>query len=366
MIISIFLPPIWILFDISKDKDIALSIILLAILFYYLIRIIIGYRNVQSFLSYSIWEDKLAFISIMFDVPWISDSFMPRENSVVDNGTTLNTNKFHAVVTLLFVIKIFRINILFHIFQRHVLRHIFARRYAKRYGMEYGSIGSVGGIGYKVWSVLLVRTTLLVIIMAIIFPYTRYAFRDDSVSAWLTSVDSTRCVGGEDRLNATLIMQQLEAMRSFYAHGPEKDLRLMDVSADPVTLSGNVDGVREDNVLRFSLRSPGGCGYTLSATMDMTRIRTAQAALDIALYILVLVLVCVYSFVLVEVIDVNVVDPLARMMLLLTHTADKMIRDMKLSTTAVFGAVSDRQLDLMHPDAFETAVCQREYPLFLL
>ena len=196
------------------------------------------------------------------------------------------------------------------------------------------SIRAAVGVGYRLFSALAMRSALLVIIMAIIFPYTRYAFRDDSVSAWLTSVDSTRCVGGEDQLNATLIMQQLEAMRSFYAHGPEKDLRLMDVSADPVTLSGNVDGVREDNVLRFSLRSPGGCGYTLSATMDMTRIRTAQAALDIALYITVMLLTCIFSLEFGSVLENTLRQTLLRVMLIMTHSTDILLKSMKLSVAA--------------------------------
>jgi hypothetical protein len=334
LLLSLFLPDAWILGNAPYDQDAVLYIILIIILILFTLEtLILSLVQDNYFLSFFFWMDTIGTLSLILDIGWISNQFLP------DNGARSKGSLLRAARAAKLGARYGRL--------MRLLKFMKFKRYLGFKEEETEpepepTLSAVRKVSAALSSVLSRRVAALVLLIVIVVPFLSYELVDYSPNAWAESLHLSA-------INPNITSSDLNTLtshfRSFYRH---KDISLMLLRYespyhDPVSYRYAMPyRVREDNVYHVKVPyyfdtstgtpnrdSPTSVKYHIHVQMNVTPVAQWNAFFGIILIILVIVVLIGFSASFQSSVDELVVIPLEKMMNTLRQSATSLLRGMK-------------------------------------
>mmetsp|Transcript_11382 Transcript_11382/g.17320 ORF Transcript_11382/g.17320 Transcript_11382/m.17320 type:complete len:850 (-) Transcript_11382:276-2825(-) len=351
LILSLFLPDIWILCNASSESDEALYSILLVVFIIFIFETVI-LTAVQDdyFLSFFFWMDFIGTLSIILDIGWIADSFMPDNTDATQKGSLLRAARaaklgarYGRLMRLLKLMRFFK----------------FLPCFKQEEDVEpEPTMSAVRKVSSELSSVLSRRVAALVMLIVIVVPFLDYNIVDKSVDAWLTNF---RRVAYSNTTTTDDLDSMARKFRRFYHTEALTPLQLTVETAHlPLFNEHYSQGykLRNDNKILYEMSFlDNDEKYWVRVKMNNTVIRQWDAFFGIMLIILVIVVLVGFSASFQNSVDVLVVVPLEKMMNTLRRSATAMLKSMqamdKEDEENMMGENSDLDQEL------ETAVLEK-------
>jgi hypothetical protein len=329
LLLSLFLPDAWILGNANfNDDDILYSILTIILIIFSLETIILSIVQDDYFLGFFFWMDTIGTISLILDIGWISNSFLP------DNGARSKGSLLRAARAAKLGARYGRLMRLLKLMRFYKFLPCFDSNDEKIETEPEPTLSAVRKVSAALSSVLSRRVAALVLLIVIIVPFLSYDQVDYSPNAWAKSIRYSA-------LNPNITESELTALvndfRDFYHH---KDISLMSVllespfySSQRYTYSMPYP-VRNDNIYHveedyYADQGGGEVKYRLRVKMNVTPIAQWNAFFGIILIILVIVVLIGFSASFQSSVDELVVIPLEKMMNTLRKSAASLLRGMK-------------------------------------
>ncbi len=354
LMISLFLPDSWVLGNPPNSADDALYSILVVVLFFFTLEIVIlsyvqeGYLDKNNFFF---WMDVLGTLSVILDIGWIADEFMPQ--GATTNGSLLRAARaaklgarYGRIMRLLKLMKFFRFLPCFNKGDEDV---------------KEPTMSAVRKVSNELSSVLSKRVAFLVLFMVILVPFLELDVFDYSVEAWLKSV---RYITVEN-LATDADMEQLLKDQYYKFYGKKDTEPLSSLVESPnyvgnevLVVWGNENDVRWQNLYeREEDYELNGSEYRIRFKTDETVLAQWGAMFGILLIILVILVLFGFSASFHGAVDVLVVVPLENMMSKLRESAATMLKSMKAWDNDDDEETKDELDDL--DEELETAMLER-------
>lgn len=323
LVLSLFLPDLWILGNTNENSDEALYSILVAIL------IIFSFETVtlslcqdDYFNSFFFWMDTIGTISIILDIGWIANEFMPKSANASQKGSLLRAARaaklgarYGRIMRLLKLMKFFR----------------FLPCFNKEEEVEAEpTMSAVRKVSAELSAVLSRRVAALVMLIVIVVPFLSYDTNDLSTAAWL---ENLKLEAMNENITDSNIEVMFDKLKVFYR--PE-DVRPISVRVESPYYATQTREwaqgyiVRSDNVLRYDDDfQVAGKKYLTRIDMNNTIVNQWNSVFGIILIILVIVVLFGFSASFHSSVDVLVVVPLEKMMNTLRKSATAMLKSMQ-------------------------------------
>lgn len=352
LVMSLFLPDAWVLGNAPSSSDPVLYIILIIIFVIFLLEsTIMSIVNPDYFLSFFFWMDVIGTLSIILDIGWIADEFLPNDSNLSQKGSLLRAARaaklgarYGRLMRLLKFVKFFRFLPCF-------------RKNGEEEEPE-PTMSAVRRVSAELSEVLSRRVAALVMLLVIVVPFLNYESKDSSVQAW---ADVFTVVARNETTTAYDLNGLIGEFKDYYDN---QDLAPMSAYvSSPIGVfreSFDVDHVRQSNRIEVVERyGVDGDSYKVKLKMDNTVGAQWDAMYGILLIILVVAVLLAFSASFNGSVEVLIVVPLEKMMATLRKSATDMLRSMQAMDKQVSEEnrllEEDEELD----EELETAVLEK-------
>ena len=324
LLLSLFLPDSWILSNASSDSDeILFSILMVVFVLFIFETVILSLVQDDYFLGFFFWMDTLGTLSIILDIGWIADAFMPEDSSATQKGSLLRAARaaklgarYGRLMRLMKVMRFLK----------------FLPCFASDEEEEpEPTMSAVRKVSNELSNVLSRRVAGLVMLIVIVVPFLGYSDKDRSIDAWLTNFRMTAA-----RENSTLdeINGMARKFRRFYTYKDRTPMKLRVESPYFETYNERYDQgyrIRTDNILKYEdfFKDTDNNKYWIDIHVNRTVIRQWDSFFGIMLIIMVIIVLVGFSASFQGAVDVLVVVPLEKMMNTLRRSATAMLKSMQ-------------------------------------
>lgn len=351
LVLSLFIPDAWVLGNAPTSSDPVLYIILIVIFAAFVLEsTVLSIVNPEYFLSFFFWMDVLGTLSIIMDIGWIADEFMPRDSDLSRRGSLLRAARaakigarYGRLMRLLKVVKFFR----------------FLPCFSDAATDEpEPTMSAVRRVSMELSEVLSRRVAALVMLLVIVVPFLNYRSSDSSVQAW---ADNFLIVAKNQSVTSYDIDYMIAEFKEYYSNEDLKPMSIyLSTQIGEFDKNFGVDNVRHSNRVELDEKyRVGGSKYRIEITMDNTIAAKWDALFGILLIILVVGVLLTFSASFNGSVDVLIVIPLEKMMSILRKSAADMLRSMQAMDRQVSeeNRVLDDDEDL--DEELETAVLEK-------
>lgn len=359
LLLSLFLSDSWILGNERSSNDFILFTILSIIFGIFTLEILIlTFVQEDYFLSFFFWMDTIGTLSIILDIGWISDKFLP------DGGTASKGSLLRAARAAKLGARYGRIMRLLKVIRFFKFLPCFDAEEAIQTEPE-PTLSAVRKVSAALSAVLSRRVAALVLILVIVVPFLSYDQVDFSPNAWAKSF---RIALMNPNITTTDISDMAKDFRDFYSY---KYTSVMELYVESQYFPSHKYRyempylVRDDNVYHVHEDYFGTDGnhYKLRMKMNITPVSQWNAFFGIILIILVIVVLIGFSASFQSSVDELVVLPLEKMMNTLRKSATSLLRGMKAMTKEEEERNGDEPRDSNESsdidDELETAVLEK-------
>jgi hypothetical protein len=324
LLLSLFMPDLWILGNTDDDADPALfSILTVVLVIFCLETIILSWCQEDYFNSFFFWMDTIGTISIILDIGWISDAFMPEDTDATQKGSLLRAARaaklgarYGRIMRLLKLMKFFRFLPCFNNEDEEEAPE--------------PTMSAVRKVSAELSAVLSRRVAALVMLIVIVVPFLSYSVTDNATDAWMDAFEL-------DAVNANITQDNFaDSFDRFKVFYRPHDVSPISVSVESpylptmTTTWGQGYDVRHDNIVKYDSRYyVDNTRYDIHIRMNRTIISQWNAFFGIMLIILVIVVLFGFSASFHGAVDVLVVVPLEKMMNTLRKSATAMLKSMQ-------------------------------------
>jgi hypothetical protein len=363
LIISLFISSAWILGNApSSSDDILYGILMWIFVTFCIESFTLCFIMPEYFNSFFFWFDVIGTLSIILDIDWISESFMPDDNNAHQKGSILRAARaaklgarYGRIMRLLKFVK--------------VLNNMPCYKKKEEVQAE-PTLSAVRKTSARLSEVLSRRVASLVMLLVIVIPFLNYQTTDSSIYAW---ADNFKMLGkNASAYSASDIENSISEFHSYYLG---KDLRAMSVSMSAP--QGNFyeqfsyHNVRNSNIIEYrsdynSLYPAGSLvegdtyyQYKLTLRLNGQIPNQWNALFSILLIILVIFVLLYFTASFNAAVEELIVVPLEKMMNILRKSATDMLKSMQVMDKQVSeeNRVLDDDEDL--DEELETAVLEK-------
>lgn len=324
LLLSLFMPDLWILANTNDDADPALfSILTFVLVIFCLETIILSWCQEGYYNSFFFWMDTIGTISIILDIGWISDAFMPEDTDATQKGSLLRAARaaklgarYGRIMRLLKLMKFFRFLPCFNNEDED--------------DQPEPTMSAVRKVSAELSAVLSRRVAALVMLIVIVVPFLSYSVTDNATDAW---VDSFTLDASNENITVDNFAESFLKFKTFYRPHDLSPISIEVASPHLATQSmswGQGYDVRHDNIIKYNSRYyVDDTRYDIKIRMNRTIISQWGAFFGIMLIILVIVVLFGFSASFHGAVDVLVVVPLEKMMNTLRKSATAMLKSMQ-------------------------------------
>jgi hypothetical protein len=352
LILSLFLPDSWVLSNASSEDDVVLYSILIVVFVLFIFEtVILSLVQDDYFLGFFFWMDTLGTISIILDIGWIANEFMPADSNATQKGSLLRAARaaklgarYGRLMRLMKLMRFFK----------------FLPCFSQDEDEEpEPTMSAVRKVSSELSNVLSRRVAGLVMLIVIVVPFLNYNETDKSVDAWMANF---RIAAARSDTVYEDIGRMAHKFRRFYT---DEDLTPMNLVVESPYFTEYRDRypqgykIRNGNVLKYEdyFKDANNKKYYIKIQMNRTVITQWSSFFGIMLIILVIVVLVGFSASFQGAVDVLVVVPLEKMMNTLRKSATAMLKSMqamdKEDEENIMGEGSDFDNEL------ETAVLEK-------
>jgi hypothetical protein len=328
LMMSLFISDSWILANAHSSSDDVLYIILIIIFVIFCFETtILCYCQDGYPLGFFFWMDTLGTLSIILDIGWIADTFMP-EGGATSKGSLLRAARAAKLGARYG--RLMRLTKFFRFFK-------FLPCFDSQEDAEpEPTMSAVRKVSAELSAVLSRRVAALVMIVVIVVPFLSFDVTDQSPKAWCTNfVFAAKNNGTTSEELDTMIAK----MKRFYHTESLTPMKLVVESPHFSTYRGVYDigyYVRRDNRVYEEMtfwatddNTSALTKYHVKLWMNNTVINQWNAFFGIMLIVLVIVVLVGFSASFQSSVDLLVVVPLEKMMNTLRNSATAMLKSMK-------------------------------------
>jgi hypothetical protein len=352
LIISLFIAESWTLGNAPDSSNNALYAILLAIFIIFCLEIVaLCFLQVGYFLSFFFWMDFIGTISIILDIGWISDYFLPN-GALSGQGSVIRATRAAKLGArygrLLRLMRMMKMSVLLP-----CLRSAEETEYEP-------TMSAIKRVSEQLAAMLSQRTAALTMLLVIVVPFLSYSVTDESPTSWLTNIKVTaknesvtsydldnlirKCRNYYEPKDRQLLYLRIEspyvpvAEETFHTRDVLRQSNIFEyasyyyVSTDTLLASGNalaeqyaVDGTGNSD----STERPGCIRFSVNLHLDDTVVQQQTAMFGILIIVLVIVVLVGFTASYTSSVKNLVVQPMERMMQTLRSSALLMINAMK-------------------------------------
>lgn len=322
LMISLFISDSWVLGNAKTEDDDVLFIILIIIFVIFLLETpILCYCQDDYPFSFFFWMDTLGTLSIMLDIGWIADTFMP-DSTATSRGSLLRAARaaklgarYGRLMRLTKFLKFFKFLPCFN---------------SAEDAEPEPTMSAVRKVSAELSSVLSRRVAALVMIIVIVVPFLSFSVIDKSPQAWCANF---RLVAMNNASTVTELNDMTRKMKRFYHTESLSPMKLLVESPYFPRLQetyGQGYYVRKDNrVLVAQHFYENDVKYEVKMQFNNTVINQWNAFFGIMLIVLVIVVLVGFSASFQSSVDLLIVVPLEKMMNTLRKSATAMLKSMK-------------------------------------
>ncbi|RYH32743.1 3',5'-cyclic nucleotide phosphodiesterase [archaeon] len=352
LLLSLFLPDGWVLGNAPQSADKALFAIMVAIFVCFSVEMaILAWVQDGYFPNFYFWLDLVGTISIIFDIGWITDEFIPEGSSVSQTSLVRATRaaklgaRYGRLMRLLRLLRFLK----------------FLPCFKNMSEDEFEpTMSAIKKVSEKLSNLLSARIAMLVLILVIVMPFLSYPVHDYSANAWITNAKML----AKDETTTWFDIQDFGRKCNNFYEPKDYVLRLLKIESpwypDQYKVKYDTrDVLRTDNIAKYIssyyvensvLTSSGNAyavdyvanaaadgrdgrsGYTefrVALHLDQTVVAQDGALLNILIIIMVLVLLMFFSGSFTGTVNKLVIQPLENMMKTLRGSAMLMIKSLK-------------------------------------
>lgn len=354
LIVSLFLSSAWILANAADQTDDVKDGILLWIFVTFILEsVLLSFVLPGYFLSFFFWMDVVGTLSIVLDISWISNTFMPESSNQHQKGSILRAARaaklgarYGRLMRLLKFVKFFK---MFPCFK------------SGADDAPEPTMSAVRKVSQVLSEVLSRRVAALVMLLVIIVPFLNYETTDSSLLTW-GDVFQTMIK------NTTYTSYDYDTrIQDFHDYYNGKDTNA--VKAKLRTYAGvfvrdfGTTHLRSSNVITFEADTHVDIGggvfekYSVHLETDYTVPNQWNALFGILLIILVILVLVGFTASFNSAVDALIVVPLEKMMGTLRKSASDMLRSMQVMDKSV--SEENRVLDDDLEEELETALLEK-------
>jgi hypothetical protein len=315
LLLSLFLSDSWILGNAYDESNAVLYTLLIIIFVLFLLEsVILSFVQDHYFLSFFFWMDVIGTLSIILDIGWIANEFMPDNTTATSKGSLLRAARAAKLGArygrLMRLMKIFKFIHILPCFKKDDIHE-----------EAEPTMSAVRKVSNKLSEVLSRRVAALVMILVIVVPFLNYNTTDYSVNAWLSNY-------ADEIINPNVTVTTLNTMTTeFYDFYKDKDLRPIRIILESPYLDTTYSQefswgyeIRSSNKLAYiGSRRVNDQRYYIKIIMNNTIINMWGSLFGILLIILVIASLVGFSASFQNSVDELVVLPLEKMMTTLRY-----------------------------------------------
>lgn len=321
LMLSLFLPDSWMLANASSKQDNVLYTILCIILALFVWETtVLSYCQENYLFGFFFWMDTLGTISIILDIGWIANTFMP-DSGATSKGSLLRAARaaklgarYGRLMRLMKMMRFFKFLPCFKV---------------EEDAEPEPTMSAVRRVSSELSAVLSRRVAALVMIIVIVVPFLSYETIDNSTKAWCTNF-RLMALSNDTSLDDMDIM--IRKFKRFYHYEDLTPLKLV-VESPNFKIRQHYDQgyyIRNDNIiLQEQSYLVANQKYMVRLWMNNTVMDQWDSFFGIMLIILVIVVLIGFSASFQSAVDLLVVVPLEKMMNTLRKSATAMLKSMK-------------------------------------
>lgn len=179
LLLSLFLPDSWILGNAPDSSNNALYGILVGILISFSIEMaILAVVQEAYFPNFFFWLDLVGTISVIFDIGWITNAFLPNGTSVTQTSLVRATRAAKLGARYGRLLRLLRL--------MRFLKFLPCFSSLKDDQFE-PTMSAIKKVSNELSNLLSLRTAMLVLILVIVVPFLSYPVHDFSANAWIST-----------------------------------------------------------------------------------------------------------------------------------------------------------------------------------
>ncbi|KAJ1434174.1 hypothetical protein B484DRAFT_446819 [Ochromonadaceae sp. CCMP2298] len=327
LMLSLFMAESWILGN-APDSANAILYSILSVVFAIFAFETVALSVVQEgyFNSFFFWMDVIGTISILLDIGWVADTFIPT-GAVTSTGNVLRATRAAKLGA--------RYGRLMRLMRLMKLTHYLPCFASAGEDTFEPTMSAIKKVSEELSSMLSLRTAALVMILVITVPFLSYTQIDYSPNAW---VDNFKMAAKNETVSAYTLSDMARQCQNFY--GPKDPTLLYLRVQSPYQgefeeTYDTRDTMRKNNILEYSSSYfVSNVKYGVNIHIDNTVVNQANAMYGILLIVLVILVLVVFTAAFSSAVNRKVVQPLEKMMSTLRNSAMLMITSLKqLQTT---------------------------------
>lgn len=353
LLMSLFLADSWVLGNAPDSTNAALYSILLAIFVVFSVELLImSYSEKGYFLSFFFFLDLLGTFSIVIDIAWIADDFIP-SSTLVSQGSVVRSTRAARLASrygrLLRLMRIMRVFKTLPCFKYFVGEDDFEP-----------TMAAIKKVSEELSNTLQLRLAVLILFLVIVVPFLSYTPTDFSPEAWITNF---KISAKNETVTFSDIQELARKCDNFYR---PKLFDLLYIYIESPWLSSSIsqeftarETLRSKNVIVYNSTysvatqvlldsgvesalmyvnqsaiqgrdsRPGYVEFYVQLKLDNTDPNRQSAMFNILMIVIVIVLLFGFSSLFSSAVNNLVVRPLEKMMTTLRNSAMVMIQTLK-------------------------------------
>lgn len=375
LMISLFMPDGWILGNASDTEQDSLYAVLLSVFILFMVETTIMSLFIKGYLfSFYFWMDIVGNFSMIIDIGWISDSFIPA-NTIATQGSVVRATRAAKLGArygrLLRLMRIVRL----------AKRMPCYQRFAGADTDTEPTLSAIKKVSEELGDTLAVRTAILILILVVVIPFLSYNTVDHSADSWITNFK----IAGKNQTVTPYDIQNLaRKCNNFYS---PKDAVLRYLYIESPYISAPFEQtyearrrLRDDNILTYessyyianstlvqsnslyalqylNLSSQNGrdgyyghVEFEVKIKLDNSVVNQSNAMFNILTLVVIIILLLGFTSSFNDSVNRLVVKPLEKMMTTLRNSAMMMIKTMKALENANKDGSEDEKKDAEKKD----------------
>jgi len=328
LLLSLFVADAWVAGNASDSTNDAMNAILLACFIVFGIEMLVCCFVLDNYLlGMMFWLDAIGTVSLILDISWIADTFLP-SNTSVTQGSIVRTTRIAKLAArfgrLLRLIKLMKfIKFLPCFGSKNVTSEI--------------QLSSLKKVTEELSNLISTRVAMLLLVTVIVMPFLSYDNNnpDTSIEAWMNMLRYTA------KYNTADLQAVSDKFVSFYNYKSYKVVSIDVKNYITQTMTNyyydtNRDDIRADNIYTYQqyYSAPGYTSkadkiYVVQVEVDATVPKMWEAKFGIIIVCMILMFLFMFTALLQSAVDKMLVGPLDHLMTTLRDSATAMLRSMK-------------------------------------
>jgi hypothetical protein len=353
LLLSLFIADSWILGNAPDSENTALYAILLGIFIMFSVEMIVmSYATKGYFMSAFFWLDVLGTFSIILDIAWIANGFIPQSSGASQGSLVRSTRAARLASRYGRLLRLLRLGRILKTLPCFLM-------FSSEDDFE-PTMAAIKKVSEELSNSLQLRLAVLILLLVIVVPFMSYTVTDYSPQAWITvfkmnakneSISSYE-LNELARKCSNFFRPKKQNLLSIYVETPwlnytlDQSFHTRDVLRSSNTLtydgfyyvsnsilngSGNAMASYYLDVADVQNRN-SRTGYTkFKVSLELDETDPNRQSSTFSILIIILVLVCLFGFssMFNSLVNNLVVKPLEKMMMTLRHSAMIMIDSLK-------------------------------------